>query len=100
MTLPRLQVPVAFRLRESDVSVEARLDTVVLDADAREVVMTWRASVPLGKKLSHLREVQVGLPRPSAKEGPVRYLRGKPYFRGLGALVSWRQRTRWTGGVS
>ena len=100
MTLPRLQVPVAFRLRESDVSVEARLDTVVLDADAREVVMTWRASVPLGKKLSHLREVQVGLPRPSAKEGPVRYLRGKPYFRGLGALVSWRQHTRRTGGPS
>lgn len=98
VTLPRMQVPVAFRFRNTEATAEAHMDTVLLDADAREVVVTWRASVPLGKKLSHLREVEVGPPPPSSREGPVRYLRGKPYFRGLGALVSWRRHARRPGG--
>ncbi|OJH41954.1 DUF2169 family type VI secretion system accessory protein [Cystobacter ferrugineus] len=99
VTLPRMQVPVAFHFRDAKASAEARMDTVLLDADARVVVVTWRASMPLGKKLSQLREVHVGLPSPGLKEGPVKYLRGKPYFRGLGALVSWRRNGRRPGGT-
>ncbi|QRK07336.1 DUF2169 domain-containing protein [Archangium violaceum] len=100
VTVPRLQVPIAFRFPNSWVSTEARMDTVLLDVDAREVVVTWRASVPLAKKLSHLREVQVG-PRPSSTRGePVTYRRGKPYFRGLGSLVAWMRRMRRPGGNS
>ncbi|NTX41323.1 DUF2169 domain-containing protein [Myxococcus sp. CA033] len=98
VTLPRLQVPVAFRFRDAEARVEARMDTILLDVDAHEVVVTWRASVLLGKKLSHLREVRVGPPPPSRKDGPVKYVRGKPYFRGLGALVALRRNARRPGG--
>lgn len=93
VTLPHVEFPLAFRFEDRRVEPEPQLDTVLLDCDAQEVVLTWRASVPLGKKLTRLREVLVGRP-PSSPVSlmPVEYRRGKPYFRGLAELVAWRRR--------
>jgi hypothetical protein len=91
--LPHAEHPVTFRFEDRRVEAEPQLDTVVLDCDAQEVVLAWRASVPLGKKLTRLREVLVGRPPvPPVSAGPVEYRRGKPYFRSLADLVAWRRR--------
>ncbi|WNG14688.1 DUF2169 domain-containing protein [Cystobacter fuscus] len=92
VTLPCMQVPVSFHFRDRRLEVESRLDTVLLDCDAQEAVVIWRASCPLGKKLINLREVRVGAPPPSSSFGPVSYRKGKPYFQGLGAFVAWTRR--------
>ncbi|WPB81633.1 DUF2169 domain-containing protein [Archangium violaceum] len=96
--LPYAQNEVTFRLPNRQVRINPRLDTVLLDTDAREVIMTWRASIPLGKKLTSLREVHIGPPQPrSPSTTPLEYRRGKPYFRGLAALVAWKRQNRWKG---
>jgi hypothetical protein len=96
--MPVLRVPVAFHFHHRLLEAEPRLDTVLMDCDAKEVVVTWRASVPLGKKLTNLREVLVGPAPPPPSMEPVEYRKGKPYFRGLGALVAWRRRWQGHGG--
>ncbi|MFE8598002.1 DUF2169 family type VI secretion system accessory protein [Archangium violaceum] len=96
--LPRVQTVVTFRLQDRQERLAPRLDTVLLDTDARAVIMTWRASIPLGKKLNRLREVHIGPPRPRPPSAtPLEYRRGKPYFRGLAALVAWKRQNRWKG---
>ncbi len=97
--IPRVQVPVRFCFHDRKVDGEPCLDTVLLDCDTREAVLTWRASVPLTKKLNHLREVLVGVQAPVISSDPVEYRKGKPYFRGLAALIAWQNRRRPRGGT-
>ncbi|WP_375766143.1 DUF2169 domain-containing protein [Archangium gephyra] len=97
--VPRVQVPVTFCFHDRKVESEPRLDTMLLDCDTREAVLTWRVSVPLSKKLNQLREVLVGVQSPPISSEPVEYRNGKPYFRGLAALISWQNRHRPRGGA-
>ncbi len=60
VTLPRIALPVTFRFQDRSAHVEPQMDTVLLDCDAQVVTVTWRASTPLGKKLTQLKEVFVG----------------------------------------
>jgi len=58
--VPRLRFPITFRFDSGDQSLEPLLDTLLVEADSRRMMLTWRASVPLGRKPGKLREVLVG----------------------------------------
>jgi hypothetical protein len=66
----------------------AELDTVILEPHNAVAVLVWRVSVPLGKKLTDLRGIEVG-EQPTARDGIVGYRRGKPVFAGIAATVRW-----------
>lgn len=89
-TLPAIECPVRFRFRERDVSMQASLDTLLVEPDQRRVLLLWRASVPIGRKLVALREVLVGRTPVSAEP---RRRNNKPYFRSLDELVRRRRRS-------
>lgn len=79
--LPDPSLPVRFRFIDVDRPQTARLDTVILEPHLARCQLIWRASVPLGRRPSDLREVHVGDPRATA---PLIEARGgKPKFRGL-----------------
>jgi hypothetical protein len=89
--VPRVEVPVLFRLNGRDVEATPKLDTLIVEPDRRAFLLVWRANVPLGRKLNALREVLVGrLPR--AK--PVRLNHGKRRFRSLDELAAWNRTQR------
>ncbi|QRK11031.1 DUF2169 domain-containing protein [Archangium violaceum] len=83
--VPRLRFPVTFRFDGGDQSLEPLLDTLLVDADSRRMMLTWRASVPLGRKPARLREVLVG-------HQPVRLPpgrgEGKRHFKSLAEAVA------------
>lgn len=58
--LPVLWVPVLFRFADRNVSAPLVHDTVILEPDRRRIIVVGRASVPLGRKLTALREIHVG----------------------------------------
>jgi len=93
--LPVLRVPVRFRFRDTDVMRTAVLDTVVVEPHLARVLLVWRASAPLGKKLTSLQEVGVGELPMRTSISPATYRHGKPVFRGLSEAIRWlRQRGR------
>jgi hypothetical protein len=70
------------------VSTTTRLDTVIVEPDRNRILVIWRASVPLGRKLRALREVVVGpRPRPVAVSGT----KGKLRFGSLQELAEWNR---------
>jgi hypothetical protein len=92
--IPRIRLPVRFRFADRNEEKHGRLDTVILEPDLGRMQLVWRASVPLGKKLVLLREIEVG-------ERPFRetdhYLgarRGKPAFRGVEATLRWLRKLK------
>lgn len=98
-TVPREEVPIQFLFRDRRERVEARLDTLLLEPDQRRMMVTWRASIPLGRKLNALREVIVGkTPRSAAQRvndsNPPEALPPgvKPHFESLDAFVAWKRR--------
>jgi hypothetical protein len=95
--IPRLEVPVLFRFAHGDVDRTAILDTVTLEPHLGIATLVHRASAPLEKKLTALREIKVGkavaLPVPS--HGDIRgYRNGKPIFRGIAASLRWLKQRR------
>jgi len=58
--IPTLELPIVFRFRSQDLGVSPNLDTLIIEPDARRFLLVWRASTPLGRKLTDLREVRVG----------------------------------------
>jgi hypothetical protein len=86
--LPRMDLPVVFRFRDRDAAVSPRLDTIVVEPDRRRALLVWRASVPLGRKLSALRAVLIGTrPRPQVS---IR-ADGKRQFATLEELAAWNR---------
>jgi hypothetical protein len=88
-TVPQAAVPIKFRFKDRNVAAEPNLDTVVVEPDPRRVLVAWRATVPVGRKLAALREILVGAQpriRPQAA--------GKPHFRSLAELSEWRKGLR------
>ncbi|MBZ4420400.1 DUF2169 domain-containing protein [Myxococcus sp. RHST-1-4] len=83
--VPTLRFPVTFRFDDGDQSHEPLLDTLLVEPDSRRMMLTWRASVPLGRKPGKLREVLVG-------HQPVRLPpgrgEGKRHFRSLAEVVA------------
>ncbi len=87
-TVPAADVPLTFRFRDRDELVAPRLDTLVLEPDARRLVAVWRGQVPLGRKLAALREVRVG-PQPVAVSAG-----DKPHHKSLADLAAARREGR------
>lgn len=82
--VPEIEVPVTFTLDSEVVRHEAVLDTLLLEPDEQRVVLTWRTRLALTRKLTRLREVQVGQDRP--RPYVVRF-DGKRHYRGLHKLA-------------
>lgn len=77
--VPQHDMPVQFVFRDRNTRVMATLDTLLLEPDRWRMQLTWRASVPLPRKIHALRDVVVG-PQPS-----------KPHFASLGEFVAQRR---------
>jgi len=88
--VPRQDVPVTYRFRNTDVRCETRLDTIVVEPARKRITVCWRASTPIGRKLTALREIEVG----RIRDRPVRWHHGKPHFDSLEALANWRSGRR------
>jgi hypothetical protein len=57
--LPRAQVTIVFRKNGGREKADGMLDTVIVEPDERRVLMVWRASAPLGRKMTSLRGVEI-----------------------------------------
>ena len=92
--LPSWTVPVRFRFCDAEAERTAVLDTVILEPHLFRATLVWRASVPLRKKLTALRDVLVGdLPKCEGSR-PVGYRNGKPSFAGLADAIRWLRQRR------
>ncbi|WP_233261734.1 DUF2169 domain-containing protein [Vitiosangium sp. GDMCC 1.1324] len=83
--VPSLRFPVTFRFDDRDQCLDPLLDTLLIEPDQHRMMLTWRASVPLGRKPGRLREILVGQPpvrRPPGRGG------GKRHFRSLAEAVA------------
>jgi hypothetical protein len=88
--VPTVAVPIVFRFRDREIPQEPNLDTLLIEPDGRRILLTWRTSVPVGRKLNALREILVGVqppPEPSQRSG-------KPYFKSINDLVAWKRKNR------
>lgn len=84
--LPQLQLPIEFtRLNRSRETVDAVLDTVLLEPDQRRLVLCWRASVELRRNVFEVPSAVVGrMPNGWYRARET----GKSYYRSLDELVS------------
>ena len=85
-TIPTVEVPVVFRFHDREVLQEPKLDTLLIEPDEQRILLTWRASVPVGRKLNALREILVGVqppPQPSRRFG-------KPHFKSINDFLAWK----------
>lgn len=83
--VPGVTVPIRFVFDDREEEVAApEPDTLILEPGAGRAILLWRASRPLGRKLTALREVQVGRKRRTVS-------RGKPRYRSLAELIAARR---------
>ena len=92
--VPRLRPPVRFRFADNDIEHPAVLDTITLEPHKARAMLVWRASVPLPKKLTLLREILVGDQRARAESRIVGYHHGKPKFADLADAIAWLRERR------
>jgi len=89
--LPTRRMPITFVPHHGrDVTLEAHVDTVVLEPDMERFTLTWRASLAMGRSIFDVKEIVVG--EPSLAEQRARRLPGKRHFRTLGELARARER--------
>ncbi|CAI8993813.1 DUF2169 family type VI secretion system accessory protein [Pseudomonas chlororaphis] len=83
--IPEMQVPVTFFLKKGGhETVQAVIDTLLIDTDTQRVEITWRTSRPLKRNLFEIAQVLVG----SMSTGWWRARElGKDYYPSLSALV-------------
>ena len=89
--------PIRFRFVDGEVERIGVLDTVTLEPHLGLAMLAYRASVPLRKKLTALREITVGTPpavNQPAVDGIRGYRNGKPVFRGLAPTLRWLRQRR------
>lgn len=83
--VPNMQVPVTFFLKKGGhETVQAVIDTLAIDTEARRVEITWRTSRPLRRNMFEIAQVLVG--NRSRAWWRAREL-GKDYYPSLSALV-------------
>jgi hypothetical protein len=95
--VPTLRFPVTFRFEDHAQSLEPLLDTLLVEPDPRRMLLTWRTSVPLGRKPGRLREVLVGhqpVRLPPGRGG------GKRHFKSLAEVVAAHRTSRRRAGLS
>jgi hypothetical protein len=87
--VPRFELPIRFRFRDRDLPATPKLDTLIVEPDQGRFLAVWRASAPLGRKPNALREVIVGLERPT---NPLRPVDGEARYHSLRELAARGQR--------
>lgn len=91
--LPTRAVPVTFiPYKGRDVTLEANIDTIVLEPEAGRFTMTWRANLALGKSVFDVKETIAG--EKSAAWHRARRFPGKTYYPSLAEAVQARPRRR------
>lgn len=93
-TIPALLVPVRFGFERDEQQRVGELDTVILEPHRAEVMLIWRASVPLPKRLVALRSIMVGEQPRGREDEMIGYRRGKPVFKDIDATITWLRRRR------
>ena len=78
--LPSLDVPVRFHFDDRTESLNVVLDTLILEPDAERVILLGRIGVPLPRRFTALREIQVGQPKRTLSSG-------KPHYKNLADAV-------------
>lgn len=73
--LPELAVPVSFYFEDKTTRMQAGADTVILEPSSGRLVLIGRASVPLPRKPTALREIRVGQTRRLLPVGKLHYRR-------------------------
>jgi hypothetical protein len=91
--IPKIDVPVRFGFIDRVQERAGILDTVTLEPHLGLATLVWRASVPLGKKLTALQDIAMG-PRSEGRDGVVGRRDGKPVFDSLDAAIRWRRQLR------
>lgn len=69
LAVPKMEVPVLFRFHNRTVPATPSMDTLIIEPDQHRVITVWRTSMPLGRKLTALREIRVGS-RSGAQSAP------------------------------
>jgi hypothetical protein len=93
--IPTQKIPIRFQFINQTIEKMGILDTVTLEPHLNLAMLCWRASVPLGKKLTTLQSIEIG-------EKPIRIhdggrkgtFRGKPWFNGMDATIRWLRQVR------
>ena len=94
-TLPSVSMPVlCIPRRGPDRSVDAVIDTIVIEPELGRFMLTWRAGLPLRRNCFELKQVIAGEMPPAWHRA--RRFGTKPYYHGLGELVRARQAARAT----
>ncbi|MGH8502232.1 MAG: DUF2169 family type VI secretion system accessory protein [Gammaproteobacteria bacterium] len=85
--LPPLNIPVRFFFDDRTESSAVAPDTLILEPGAKRLILVGRVGVLLPRKITALREIQVGQPKrmPST---------GKPHYSNLGEAVTALKRSR------
>ncbi|QRK06335.1 DUF2169 domain-containing protein [Archangium violaceum] len=89
--VPSLRFPVTFRFDDRDQCLEPLLDTLLVEPDSHRMMLTWRSSVPLGRKPGRLREILVGhqpVRLPPGRGG------GKRHFKSLAEVVAMYRKSQ------
>ena len=87
--VPGLSIDVRFVFVSDHIDVPAELDTITLEPHVARAMLVWRASVPLPKKLTALRQIYIEDLSARSNPGSRRYKNGKPQFDRLGDAVRW-----------
>ena len=86
-TMPQIEIPINYHFRDRNVAKEPNLDTVIVEPDQRRFIATWRASIPLGRKIHALCEVTVGHLKIAAQRQTAS---GKPLFNSINEAIAWK----------
>lgn len=90
--LPTVSVPVRYYFRDQIIEQQAVCDTVIVEPHAARVSILWRTRAAIGKRLTDLKNVVVGLHPRSREDDLHGYRHGKPHYRGLQAAIRWSTR--------
>jgi hypothetical protein len=85
-TVPKVEFPVTFRFRDREERGEPNLDALIVEPDQYRILLTWRATVAVGRKLNNLREVLVGR-HPRSRLRPT----AKRHFKSLAEFIAWKK---------
>lgn len=85
-TVPTVKFPIIFQFRDREERIEPNLDTLIVEPDQHRILILWRASVAVGRKLNNLREVLVG-GHPRSRLRPT----AKRHFKSLAEFIAWKK---------
>ena len=95
--IPTIDMPIVFFPKKGEKQeTQGVIDTIIIEPDKRQFMLTWRQSYPLKRNMFDVVQVVAGvMPRGWYRAREL----GKTYYPSLGALVSAKMRERAEAGV-